>query len=216
MVYAQEWLDPRIDHMGRMAAIRLTNDLAATVGTPVELFAAKDAPWAPQGFVTDGPWVRRAGDGSLLMLWSSFGTASRYTIGIARSRSGAVTGPWEQLCLPLFDADGGHAMLFKDLQGVERVAFHAPNTGQTKVLLPPVAEHGGTLVITDPALPAPSGAACTPPTSTTTTTTAPTSTSTSTSTVPRPRGSGRERKRHSRHGWARGGHARPVRLSARR
>ncbi|CAM5743553.1 hypothetical protein SALBM311S_11553 [Streptomyces alboniger] len=77
MVYAHEWLQT-ID--GTMEAIRLASDLSRTIGDPVFLFKASDAFWIneqiPGGvphqlppYVTDGPQVHHAPDGSLLILW---------------------------------------------------------------------------------------------------------------------------------------------------
>ncbi len=68
------------------------------------LFKASDAPWAkgqkqPAGdtvFVTDGPEFFRTKTGVLLMLWSSY-DAKGYVQSQARSKSGTLAGPWEQL-----------------------------------------------------------------------------------------------------------------------
>jgi hypothetical protein len=81
---------------GEVVAQRLSDDLRTAVGEPVVLFRASAAPWAlplrhprlpehVKAFVTDGPFVHRLAS-SLVMLWSSFGTAG-YAMGIARSES---------------------------------------------------------------------------------------------------------------------------------
>jgi hypothetical protein len=166
IVYVREWLDPRIDYLGRMAAIRVTADLTGRVGDGVELFAADSPPWAlglPLGRVTDGPWVHRSADGSLLLLWSGTGTGGQYVTGIARSTTGLVSGPWEQDCLALFDQDGGHPMVFRTFAGDLRVIFHAPNSGQERAVIAPLVEGDGTVHIDDPAIAAPNPASCEPP-----------------------------------------------------
>ncbi len=154
IVYAQEHIDPRLGRDGRMAAARLSEDLSRTVGDPIELFAGSDAPWgiAPLlgtlfGFVTDGPSLYRTCDGELLMLWSSDGAQLAYTTGVARSRSGTVAGPWEQLRRPFF-VDGGHSSTFVGLDGVVRSALHSPTLFNEHPVIGPVAERDGTIVRT--------------------------------------------------------------------
>lgn len=190
LVYSQEWIDPRLDFLGRMAVVRVTDDLISTIGDPVELWDPTDAPWTlplPLGRIIDGPWVHEATDGSLLMLWTATGRTAAYTTGVARSASGSITGPWEHLCLPFYDADGGHASLFTDLDGDLRAAFHSPNSVAERARFPRVAERDGTLVITEPGYPESSDAACPDEplatTTTATTTTEPTTTTTVTATT---------------------------------
>lgn len=62
-------------------------------------------------YVTDGPELYRTFDGHLLMLWSSYSHDDTYIQTIARSKSGLIEGPWEQLP-PLLYEDSGHGMLF--------------------------------------------------------------------------------------------------------
>ena len=100
----------------------LTVDLRTGAGDAVRLFRASEAQWAVplEGmesiaeapgphFVTDGPFLHRGADGQLLMLWSSFG-AQGYTLGVARSETGTVLGPWHQDDEPLWSNNGGHGM----------------------------------------------------------------------------------------------------------
>lgn len=133
MVFCHEWVQTRD---GEMCAVRLTSDLSAAQGEPTLLFRASEAPWVrpirseqygvEKGYVTDGPFLYRAGDGALLMLWSSVG-ATGYAIGVARSASGAITGPWTQSRDPLFGRNGGHGMLFRDFTGRLMLTIHVPN-----------------------------------------------------------------------------------------
>ncbi|MFG2793976.1 glycoside hydrolase family 43 protein [Streptomyces sp. NPDC048419] len=142
MVYAHEWLQT-ID--GTMEAIRLAPDLTATIGDPVFLFKASDAFWLgeqiPAGvphqlapYITDGPQLHRAPDGSLLMLWSTYeknvagqdGTVSGgYVQTYAVSRSGELAGPWRQQ-RPLVREDSGHGMLFHTFDGRLMMILHRP------------------------------------------------------------------------------------------
>ena len=76
--------------------------------------------------MTDGPFLWRTGDGSLLCLWAGF-SESGYTEGLARSVSGEIDGPFVQLP-PLFLRDGGHGMVFSAQDGRLYLALHTPNT----------------------------------------------------------------------------------------
>ncbi|MDQ0115543.1 GH43 family beta-xylosidase [Paenibacillus harenae] len=153
MVFCHEWLQVQD---GEMCAIPLAKDLKSAAGEPVLLFHASDAPWAvgsedasngKKNFVTDGPFLHSAANGDLLMLWSSHG-ANGYAIGIARSDSGDIRGPWVQDREPLFGQDGGHGMLFTTFEGELRLAIHRPNnTPNERPLFLPIAEEKGRLSI---------------------------------------------------------------------
>ena len=129
---------------GEMYARRLTGDLRSAAGSPVLLFTASAAPWSkplwfPEGveppeqlnlakdpLFSDGAFLLRSEYGSLLMLWSSVGEEG-YAMGVARSESGSVTGPWVQEQKPLWARNGGHGMIFTDPSGDKRLVFHWPN-----------------------------------------------------------------------------------------
>jgi beta-xylosidase len=143
MVFCREWVEISD---GAMVAIRLSNDLRRAIGEPTTLFSASDAPWvraierpkkkqtfnamSPDGdkesFVTDGPFLHRTRDGALLMLWSSFGEKG-YAMGVARSKSGNVLGPWTHEPEPLWKENGGHGMIFRAFDGELFLTLHHPN-----------------------------------------------------------------------------------------
>lgn len=130
MVFCHEWVQVGD---GEICAVRLSEDLTTPVGQSHVLFRASEAPWAEElnskgrrGYVTDGPWMHRTASGDLLLLWSSF-RGGAYTVGVARSESGDVLGPWRQIPEPLYAADGGHCMIFRTFDGGLRLAFHSPN-----------------------------------------------------------------------------------------
>lgn len=128
IVFCHEWV--QIVN-GTVCALPLSPELYRAVGEPLELFAARDAEWVEPvknglGYVTDGPYLRRGRDGSLLMLWSSFRNG-RYAQGIARSPSGNVAGPWIQRNEPIYESDGGHGMIFETFEGEPMLALHTPN-----------------------------------------------------------------------------------------
>ncbi|MEV7660427.1 glycoside hydrolase family 43 protein [Paenarthrobacter sp. NPDC089316] len=133
LVFCNEWKQV-ID--GTIAARRLSQDLRSAEGEPTVLFKASDAPWSRAldrpsdrdmpSYITDGPFLHRLPSGNLIMLWSSFGDHG-YAMGIARSESGTVLGPWTQEQEPLWGADGGHGMIGRKLDGSPFLTLHQPN-----------------------------------------------------------------------------------------
>ncbi len=130
MVYAHEWLQ-RLD--GTMEAVPLKPDLSAADGPPIHLFRASEASWLSNSiqpsarsltYVTDGAQMFRTRTGRLLMLWSSYENDS-YVQTLARSKSGQLAGPWEQL-EPLVKDDSGHGMLFHTFEGQLMMVLHRP------------------------------------------------------------------------------------------
>lgn len=124
---------------GDICAVRLAADLSRAEGDPVKLFSAGEAPWArPVPFakeefgmdgdvyLSDGPCLTRLDGGKLYMTWSSWGERG-YAVGAAVSDSGLVQGPWRQEPVPIFPADGGHGMMFRNLEGELIFVLHYPN-----------------------------------------------------------------------------------------
>ena len=153
MVYVHEWVSTD-DKIGRMACAKLSSDLKSLISEPIELFRADDASWAKEG-VTDGCFVYTCTDSSLLMIWSNF-SRSGYCIGVAKSDSGNICGPWEQKEELLFKNgdlgpyDGGHGMFFYDYEGKMWLSLHSPNNVsygrvETPVFIP-VKEENNTIV----------------------------------------------------------------------
>jgi len=131
MVFCHEW-EQIVD--GSICAMRLSEDLKRAEGAPVTLFHASQAAWVVQmgfgdrqGKITDGPWVWREPDGSLVTLWSSFGAGKQYMTSTARSASGSITGPWVPSPEPFFKTDGGHGMFFETFDGKRLLSLHQPN-----------------------------------------------------------------------------------------
>ena len=150
MVFCHEWLQVAD---GEICALPLAPDLSGPAGAARLLFRAGGAPGVtPVGhdaggraqYVTDGPCLRRAASGRLLMLWSSFG-GTGYRLMVASS-AGGLEGPWETSPQALFDEDGGHGMLFSDFRGQLHVALHRPNHSELeRAVFCPVEERDGLL-----------------------------------------------------------------------
>ncbi|MCR4921364.1 MAG: family 43 glycosylhydrolase [Bacteroidaceae bacterium] len=131
LVYSLEWNGPDVqDRIGETWAIRLKKNLKGSMGEPIRLFRACEASWPTwkQGspLVVDAPFLwRDEASGHLICLWSSF-REGKYCVGQAISRSGSISGPWEHLPDPIY-VNGGHEMLFRDLQGNLKMSLHHDN-----------------------------------------------------------------------------------------
>ncbi|WP_029192701.1 glycoside hydrolase family 43 protein [Paenibacillus harenae] len=130
MVYCHEWIQTAD---GTMEAVRLKEDLSDRASEPVHLFSGSEAPWdngehspdsARSTYVTDGCQLYRTSGNRLVMLWSTYEEGS-YVQTIARSVSGRLEGPWEQLEPLVFD-DSGHGMLFQTFEGNWMLILHSP------------------------------------------------------------------------------------------
>lgn len=124
---------------GDICAVRLSADLSRAETRPVKLFSAREAPWArPVPFAkgefgmdgdvyfTDGPYITKPDGSRLYMTWSSW-SEHGYAVGTAVSDSGMIQGPWRQEPVPIFPANGGHGMMFRDLEGGLVFTLHFPN-----------------------------------------------------------------------------------------
>lgn len=151
IVFCHEWVQVGD---GEVCAIPLSEDLTSAAGEPKLLFRASEAPWALElnskgrkGYVTDGPFLHRMANGELIMLWSSFGRGG-YTVGVAKSASGDILGPWEQIPEPLYAGDGGHCMVFRTFDQQLLLTYHRPNpTPNERPYFVPLRENGDSLEI---------------------------------------------------------------------
>lgn len=127
MVFCHEWVQVKD---GTVCAVEMSKDLKKAVGKPFVLFKASDAKWIIEcrenSYITDGPFLYRCADGTLLMLWSSIGKDG-YTEAIAVSDNGDIDGNWVQRDELLFKKDGGHGMIFKTFDGRLLLLLHSPN-----------------------------------------------------------------------------------------
>ena len=113
---------------GTVCYVELSSDLTRAVTEPTELFAAssflKREATEKDHCITDGPFLYRKKDGKLLMIWST--CDGGYKQCVAQSDNGSVCGKWSHLPT-LFDDDGGHGMIFRDLKGNLKLTLHCPN-----------------------------------------------------------------------------------------
>ena len=126
IVFCNEWAQVV---NGTICARPLSPDLSEPAGEAFLLFRGADPEWAlkeaPQ-WVTDGPFMYRAANGELLMLWATF-AGGGYLQAVARSENGRLDGRWSHDKELLFREDGGHGMLFRSFEGELLLALHQPN-----------------------------------------------------------------------------------------
>jgi len=152
LVFAHDWVQV---YDGQICAIPVSDDLTHSIGKPVVLFRGSDADWgddfmystkAGGGGAASGPCVHRMENGNLVILWSNqtpYGDA----IGIARSLSGEIWGPWEQFEKPTYAIDGKHPSLFRRFEdGMLLMPFYSDVEGGvgTTTLLAEMEEYWRT------------------------------------------------------------------------
>ena len=156
MIFVQEWVSAP-NNVGAFLAAKLSDDLTHFVSEPIELFKANEPNWATQN-VTDGCWMYTTKEGELLMLWSNF-DAYGYVVAVAKSSNGRLDGEWIHEDNLLFskymtgEYEGGHAMIFTDVDGQMYLSFHSPNSTidgrREKPVFLAIEEKDGKLVWAD-------------------------------------------------------------------
>lgn len=128
IVFCHEWTQIK---NGTVCAVELSKDLKQAVGEPILLWSAGDAPWADDirgngSYVTDGPYLVKKKNGELICIWSSF-SKGEYVEAISRSDNGSIKGKWTIDKKLLYEKNGGHGMIFIDLNGKSNFVYHSPN-----------------------------------------------------------------------------------------
>ncbi len=129
IVFCHEWL--QIGD-GEMCEAQLSPDLTELVTMPRTLWKASQFKGVKPvreneiTYVTDGPFLKRCIDGSLICLWSSF-AQSGYAELVAKSDNGDIDGNWCVSQISLSENDGGHGMIFTDFSGKDLFVMHKPN-----------------------------------------------------------------------------------------
>ncbi|MCQ2795397.1 MAG: family 43 glycosylhydrolase [Bacilli bacterium] len=156
MVYVDEWVD-NVGEVGAMDIVKL-NDGLSTIdeSTNVELFNAKSSGWT-EDKVTDGCFIHRMKDGRLTMIWSNGDTKGKYAVGLLTNKGGEakINDPTSWLhqnrtlyTEGIYDGapDGGHGMIFTDINGQMYLCIHASNGSDAHPVIIPIKEAYGTLV----------------------------------------------------------------------
>jgi len=140
LVFAHDWVEV---YDGQICAIRVKEDLSSYIGDPMILFRGSDAPWGDDfmwcstegGGCASCPQPYRLKDGSLCMLWTN-NTPYGLAIGVAKSETGEICGPWIQVEKPVYALDAGHGTLFNRLEGSLAMVAYQPggDTGNGEVV----------------------------------------------------------------------------------
>ena len=153
MVYCHEWVELGD---GTVELVKLSKNMKPD-SNPLRLFCSSAAPWSTGGeltkgeisYVTDGVYLYKSPfSDNLYMIWSSFNNGN-YAIGVAKSKTGKITGPWIHDANPLLNRDGGHGMIFTDLEDKPRLILHGPNypEGAERAIIYDLIDTGNTLCI---------------------------------------------------------------------
>ena len=97
-------------------------------------------------YITDGPYLHRCKTGELIMLWATSGRKG-YIQAVMKSDNGEIDGNWKKAQPPIFDEDGGHGMIFRDLDGQLRLSLHSPNTGEAQLVLFDIDDTDGVISV---------------------------------------------------------------------
>ncbi len=133
---------------GTICYMELSADLTHPVGDPVLLFAGSSPFWVEEAvpgvhYITDGPFLFRTKDGTLLLLWSTF-IREKYAECMVRFDGGSIKGAFSHLA-PLVDNDGGHGMIFKGDDALY-LTYHTPNRlGEERPVFVRLRDNGGSV-----------------------------------------------------------------------
>lgn len=136
-IFSHEWVQTPD---GEMCAVALADDLSSPTGETKILFKASESGWAKSPkwntekypvYVVDAPFVYSI-DGFEFLLWSSWSSSvdsDTYSIGAVYPESGNIlSGKYRHELLELPQKDCGHAMIFKDFEGRDRICYHKNNS----------------------------------------------------------------------------------------
>ncbi|MEI3220245.1 MAG: family 43 glycosylhydrolase [Lachnoclostridium sp.] len=112
-------------------AVKLNDTLDGFADTQFKLFDVSECSWPIAAFggmvLNDGPCFYTTSSGRLLCLFSSM-SEDGYNMGIAYSDNGKLDGNWTMMDERLdVGSDGGHCMIFENLDGQTMICYHAPN-----------------------------------------------------------------------------------------
>lgn len=136
-------------------AVELNDSWDAYAGEPFKLFDVSGCGWATEAFegmvLNDGPALYTTESGQLICFFSTM-SENGYRMGYAVSDNGSLTGNWECSTNQIQTAtDGGHCMIFTNLDGETMVGYHAPNENSHPVFQYLAEDDGGNILFTDTA-----------------------------------------------------------------
>ena len=156
IVYSRDWPDnysaEKDCYIGQIWAAALEADLSQIKDEPFLLFNSNDAPLSAKApnkqvwlgkdvwrYGSDGPFVHKLENGSLLLLWSPV-LGRNYVVLGAISKNGDIHGPWEHIDKPLYDKNGGHAMIFTDFYKQKIMSLHTEKMMEERAVFVDITE----------------------------------------------------------------------------
>ncbi len=129
LCFSNEWVSPvTADGDGALYIAPLTEDLRSLAGEPKKIVSGKHCGFSVEiedagrrGYVAEGPFL--ADEGKIALYWSTF---AKDGYCMAKSTAEEPMGDYRFERM-IFEKDGGHGMIFTDLEGTRRVALHRPN-----------------------------------------------------------------------------------------
>ena len=140
---------------GQIVLQPLSDDFSECIGGPMVLFRGSDAKWADSqiwshtdgGAIAEGPFMYKMEDGSLNMLWTGR-SRTGYCTAQAKSKTGKIWGPWEQVDRPLYAHDGGHCAVFRRFDDNQlMMSLHVADAGPKMLAIFEMEERNGELHI---------------------------------------------------------------------
>ena len=163
IVYSHNWPNNYVEdkgaYVGQIWGQQLSKDLKKTIGEAFLIFNSDESPysakfpsrefWGGKNLVrygSDGPFITKLSSGELFMTWSPYCDGNYVILGAVAND---IRGPWRHIDKPLFDRNGGHAMVFTALDGQRKICLHCPEEFmKERALISDVEEQNGELVIT--------------------------------------------------------------------
>ncbi len=127
LFFSYEWTTPEGD--GSIYVAELSCDLKQIVGEPKRIVNGKDCGFSREiesggyrGYVAEGPYAVDE-KGKIALYWSTF-MQTGYSVAKNIADDIFSTYEFEEI---IFAQDGGHCMVFTDLQGKPQLTLHQPN-----------------------------------------------------------------------------------------
>lgn len=162
IVYSRNWPNNYIKdkdaYIGQIWGQRLSKDLKNPIGEAFLIFNSDESPysaklpsrefWGGKNLVrygSDGPFITKLSNGKLFMIWSPYCAGNYVVLGAVAND---IHGPWKHIDKPLFNENGGHAMLFTALDGQRKICLHCPEEYmKERALILDVEEKNDELII---------------------------------------------------------------------
>ncbi len=127
LYFSYEWTTPEGD--GAIYVAELSNDLKTIVGTPKRVIDGKTSgvaielvSGAYRGYVAEGPYAVKE-DGKIALYWSAI-SKDGYCVARNTAEDIFLDYIFDRM---VFTKDGGHCMVFTDLDNTAKITFHQPN-----------------------------------------------------------------------------------------